>query len=95
MITTLGIGIALLLGASATITIIIVGVFLFTVVLPRLPHLPTPFELTVQPLPNDVARAIYRAECGCTVEALTPIDLVEVADEHIHECGMGAEEKTR
>jgi len=94
MITTLGVGVALLLSGSATVTVIVVGVFLFTAVLPRLPQ-PPPFELTVQSVPNDVVRAVYLAECGCTVEALTPIDLVEVADEHIHECGMGAEEKSR
>ena len=54
---------------------------------------PTLFEITVQPIPSGpVARAVYLAECGCTVEALTPIDLVEVADEHRHDCGMS--EKT-
>jgi hypothetical protein len=86
MITTLGIGIALLLSGAAIVSIIVIGAFLLLVVMPRLHNLPAPFV--------PVARATYLAECGCTVEALTPIDLVEVADEHIHECGMAAQEKT-
>lgn len=40
----------------------------------------------------DRVRSAFRAECGHTVYALTPIDLMAVADNHIHECELAPQD---